>query len=284
MPGGASRRHEPEEDLLLGDVAWHHKVARRMVVWACSTLVAGSPMIARLVIGLQAPWNEVDPWGPADAFVILGGILCWGTAVWLFARVAFHERIALEIARWQLRDMQGNRVSAIELRAVRGAAGLRRWVARHHAFVIPIDALLPQDRRSQLLIAARGRLGTMKERRDSFGDELATAYERGVRRARRGAMLMGVADVVVWAAAVGAVVEGGPSSLLFWVAGASFLAMVVLALFVRLSVRRGPDGIFSLAASLLPALRSRDARLDVNSVAAMISKPRLYDLWAELHW
>ncbi|OZB89845.1 MAG: hypothetical protein B7X41_00625, partial [Microbacterium sp. 14-71-5] len=70
--------------LLIEDVSWHQRAARRATGWACTALLVGSPMIGRLLIGLQADWHEVDPWGPLDAVVILSGLLCWGGAIWLF--------------------------------------------------------------------------------------------------------------------------------------------------------------------------------------------------------
>jgi hypothetical protein len=241
-------------------------------------------MIGRLLIGLQADWHEVDPWGPLDAVVILSGLLCWGGAIWLFVRAEVHARMAVELAQWQIREADGTRVVAVELRGhARGARGLRRWIARRHAAVIPVTALAPRDRRTQLLIAARGRLGTDQERRASFGEGIAIGYAKGVRRARRAAAALAGAELIAGAAAVTGYVTGGGSSPLVRIGAAVFIVVVLSSPIVGRATRRGPNGLRSLAARLLPSLQGRDARLDVDRVAAMIRKPRLYDLWAELH-
>ncbi|MBS1905267.1 MAG: hypothetical protein JST33_01605 [Actinobacteria bacterium] len=241
-------------------------------------------MIGRLLIGLQAARGEVDPWGPMDAFVIVGGLVCWSGAAWLLVRADVHARIAAEIAHWQIVDVHGNRVAANGLRvAARSARTLRRWLIRRRARVIPIAALAARDRRSQLLIAARGRLGTTVERRASFGEGIASRYAHTVRRLRRTAGAVIALEVSAGAIAIGGVVSGGGTSPFFRIGAAVFLLIVLLSPIIGRTVRRGPDGLRALAAELLPSLQIRDTRLDLNRIAAMIVKPRLHDLWAELH-
>ncbi|MFD6698352.1 MULTISPECIES: hypothetical protein [unclassified Microbacterium] len=271
-------------DVLLEDVEWHQRAARRAVGWACAGLLVGSPMIGRLLIGLQAARDEVDPWGPLDALIILAGLAFWGGAVWLLVRADVHGRTAVEIARWQIRDVDGSRVASIELHGrARGARGMRTWIAQRHATVVPIAALAPRDRGAQLLIAARSRPGTEQERRASFGEGIATGYAQGVRRARRTAAVLGGAELIVGGVAVAGFVWGGGSAALFRSSAVAFVVLVVSSPIIGRAERGGPNGVRALAAGMLPSLRSRDGRLDVNQVAAMIRKPRLYDLWAELH-
>ncbi|MBO1740479.1 hypothetical protein [Leifsonia sp. TF02-11] len=271
--------------LLLEDVGWHQRRARCLTVAAFTSLGVGVFPLIRLAVGLRSSPTEQDPWGPLDAFVILAGILLWAGAIAGFSAARRHARVAAALAVRQLVDEQGARVRLG--RAAGEAASparLRRLVERRGWRVIPVDELDERNRLAQLFIAARNRPGTRRERIDRFGPAVASRYARVVIVRN---VVLGVLIAVCAAAGivgVAALVAPGPSThTMVTTAVVTLFTVMLLSPIVGVLLRRSPVGLLHLADTLLPQLLPRDAAITRMQVAAMLRKPRLYDVWHGLH-
>lgn len=146
--------------------------------------------------------------------------------------------------------------------------------------MIPLDDLGERDRLVQLLIAARNRPGSRGERSERFGPQVASRYARAV-VIRRVALTLLIA-ISVGAAVIGvvAIIAGGTArqSLVATSVGILF-AVIAVSPVVGVVLRRSPVGLLRQADPLLPRLRERDPGLTRAHVAAMLRKPRLYDVW-----
>jgi len=271
--------------LLLEDVSWHQRRARWMTVAAFTGLAIGVFPLIRLAVGLRSSPTEEDPWGPLDAFVILAGILLWAGAIAGFFGARRHARVAAALAVRQLVDEHG---AWVRLGRAAGEAAsparLRRMVERRGWRVIPVDGMDERNRLAQLFIAARNRPGTRRERVDRFGPEVASRYARVV---IAGNVVLGVLIAVcatAGAVGVAALIAPGPAThSMVTTAVVTLFAVILLSPIVGALLRRSPVGLLHLADTLLPQLRHRDAGITRTQVAAMLRKPRLYDVWHGLH-
>jgi len=265
----------PDLALLLDDVGWHQRRASRQTVLAFVALGAGIVPMMRLVVGLRSSPTSEDPWGPIDGVVIVAGLLLWCAAAVSFSGARRHARLAAVLASCQVVDERGARV-----RNASRARILRRQVESGAWRVIPVDDLLDRDRYFQLLIAARNRPGSRHERIQRFGGQLASRYERAVviRRLALGVLIA----VAIGAMVLGvvAIVAGGTGRhALVTTAVATLFAVIAVSPVVGILLRRSPVGLLHLADPLFMRLRGQDPRLTRGQVAAMLRKPRLYDVW-----
>lgn len=270
--------------LLLDDVGWHQRRARRLSVAASLALAAGVIPMIRLVVGLRSSPTTEDPWGPVDAVLIVAGILLWSAALAGFSGARRHTRVALALAARQLVDEHGARAD-LGPRTGEAASptGLARLVERRGWRVVPVDELDERDRLAQLFIAARNRPGSSSERAERFGPQVASRYARVV-------LVRWLVASVLFAVCAGAAVVGvagivaGGSARQPLVTSAVIILFAVIAVspVIGLVLRRSPAGLLGLAGTLLPQLRAQDPTLDRAQVAAMVRKPRLYDVWLGL--
>lgn len=265
----------PDVALLLDDVGWHQGRASRQAVLAFVALGAGIVPMMRLVVGLRSSPTAEDPWGPIDGVVIVAGLLLWCAAAVSFSAARRHARLAAVLASCQVVDGRGARV-----RDASRARILRRQVESGAWRVIPVDALLDRDRYFQLLIAARNRPGSRHERIQRFGRQLASRYGRAVviRRLALG-VLIAVAIGATVLGVVGIVAGGTGRHALVTTAVATLFAVLAVSPVVGILLRRSPVGLLHLADPLFVRLREQDPRLTRGQVAAMLRKPRLYDVW-----
>lgn len=273
--------------LLLDDVGWHQKRARRSTAWGWLLLVVGLPLMVRLVIAglaVRADPNAPDPWGPIDSLLIVGGIVCWSAALVLFRTTAVHRRATAALCYWQIFGADGRRLPVGMLRRrVASMPRLRSWLDRRHAFVVTPHSLPDAERRAQLFQAARSRTGTRQERADRFGEPIAIDFER-VRMLRQGvAALICIALACVGAASVIGYVVDRTASIPYQVSRNVLMAAPLLIPFVGIGLSRSSTGFRPLAHRILPELRRRDGGADRNLALALLAKPRLYDVWAEMH-
>jgi hypothetical protein len=271
--------------LMLEDVAWHQRRARWLTVAAFIALGVGVFPMVRLGVALRSSPTAEDPWGPLDAFVIIAGVLLWAASIVWFSGARRHARVAAALAVRQLVDKEGARV---RLTRVAGEAAsparLQRVVERRGWRVIPIDELEERDRLAQLFIAARNRPGTRRERVDRFGPDVASRYARVVLVR---SVVLGVLIAVCAAAGVvgaAAIIAGGSERhTIVTTAVVIIFTVIAVSPIVGLLLRRSPAGLLHLGESLLPHLRPLDPALTRTQVAAMLRKPRLYDVWHGLH-
>ena len=265
----------PDLALLVDDVGWHQRRASRQTVLAYVALGAGIVPMMRLVVGLRSSPTAEDPWGPIDGLVIVAGLLLWCAAAFSFSAARRHARLAAVLASCQVVDERGARV-----RDASRARVLRRQVESGAWRVIPVDGLPDRVRYLQLLIAARNRPGSRHERIQRFGGRLASGYARAVviRRLTLGALIA----VAIGAMVLGvvAIVAGGAGRhALVTTAVATLFAVIAVSPVVGILLRRSPVGLLHLADPLFVRLREQDPRLTRGQVAAMLRKPRLYDVW-----
>lgn len=265
----------PDVALLLDDVGWHQGRASRQAVLAFVALGAGIVPMMRLVVGLRSWPAAEDPWGPIDGVVIVAGLLLWCAAAVSFSAARRHARLAAVLASCQVVDGRGARV-----RDASRARILRRQVESGAWRVIPVDALLDRDRYFQLLIAARNRPGSRHERIQRFGRRLASRYARAVvvRRLALG-VLIAVEIGATVLGVVGIFAGGTGRHALVTTAVATLFAVLAVSPVVGILLRRSPVGLLHLADPLFVRLREQDPRLTRGQVAAMLRKPRLYDVW-----
>lgn len=265
----------PDVALLLDDVGWHQGRASRQAVLAFVALGAGIVPMMRLVVGLRSSPTAEDPWGPIDGVVIVAGLLLWCAAAVSFSAARRHARLAAVLASCQVVDGRGARV-----RDASRARILRRQVESGAWRVIPVDALLDRDRYFQLLIAARNRPGSRHERIQRFGRRLASRYARAVvvRRLALG-VLIAVEIGATVLGVVGIFAGGTGRHALVTTAVATLFAVLAVSPVVGILLRRSPVGLLHLADPLFVRLREQDPRLTRVQVAAMLRKPRLYDVW-----
>lgn len=265
----------PDVALLLDDVGWHQGRASRQAVLAFVALGAGIVPMMRLVVGLRSSPTAEDPWGPIDGVVIVAGLLLWCAAAVSFSAARRHARLAAVLASCQVVDGRGARV-----RDASRARILRRQVESGAWRVIPVDALLDRDRYFQLLIAARNRPGSRHERIQRFGRRLASRYARAVvvRRLALG-VLIAVEIGATVLGVVGIFAGGTGRHALVTTAVATLFAVLAVSPVVGILLRRSPVGLLHLADPLFVRLREQDPRLTRGQVAAMLRKPRLYDVW-----
>lgn len=192
-----------------------------------------------------------------------------------FSAARRHARLAAVLASCQVVDQRGARV-----RDASGTRVLRRQVESGAWRVIPVDGLLYRDRYFQLLIAARNRPGSRHERIERFGEQLASGYARAV-------VIQRLALGVLITVAIGAMVLGVVASVaggtgrhaLLTTAVSILFAVIAVSPVVGILLRRSPVGLLHLADPLFIRLREQDPRLTRGQVAAMLRKPRLYDVW-----
>jgi len=260
---------------LLEDVRWHLRHARDLTVLAFVTLAAGVVPMMRLVVGLRSSPTAEDPWGPLDAAVIVAGVLLWILSIVSFSAARRHTRVAATLASWQLVDARGVRVR----NASRGRE-LRRQVERGEWGVVPVDELQETARLAQLLIAARKRPGSRNERVERFGPQVASRYARAVAawRVALGAFI--AVSIGAMAMGVAAIISGGTGrQVLVTTAVLILFAVIVVSPVVAAVLRRSPVGLLRLADPLMTPLQAQDPSLTRAQVAAMLRKPRLYDVW-----
>lgn len=260
---------------LLPDVGWHQRRAYRQTVLAFVALGVGIVPMMRLAVGLRSSPTAEDPWGPVDAAVIVTGLLLWAASFVSYSAARRHARVAAALASWQLVDERGARV-----RNASRAGALRREVDRGAWRVIPLDDLGDRDRLVQLLIAARNRPGSRGERSERFGPRIASRYARAVVIRRLSLALLIAISVGATVIGVVAIIAGGTArqSRVATSVGILF-AVIAVSPVVGVVLRRSPLGLLRQADALLPRLRERDPRLTSAQVAAMLRKPRLYDVW-----
>ncbi len=273
--------------LLLPDVAWYQRRAAQALLIAWILFALGLPMMIRLVVVIRATIlnpHEEDPAGPIDAFVLLCGMVLEAIAVMLFHWASARRRTAAAVASWQVRGADGGRIAASALRRpISSMPRLRRWLDRRRASVVASSGLPDPERRMQLFLAARGRPGTRQERSDRFGESIAIDYERSLVLRRSVAVLISLAIICVGViAAIGYIVDRNASGP-YQVGRLMLLALPVLIPFVGVALRRSALGFGPVLARMMPVLRPRDGGIDRNTALAMLVKPRLHEIWTELH-
>ncbi len=261
--------------LLLDDVGWHQRRASRQTVLTFVALGAGIVPMMRLVVGMRSSPTAEDPWDPIDGVVIVAGLLLWCAAAASFSGARRHARLAAVLASCQVVDLRGARV-----RDASGTRALRRQVESGAWRVIPVDGLLDRDRYIQLLIAARNRPGSRHERIERFGGQLASGYARTVVIQRLALGVLITVAIGAMVLGVVAIVAGGTGRHALVTTAVSILfAVIAVSPVVGILLRRSPVGLLHLADPLFIRLREQDPRLTRGQVAAMLRKPRLYDVW-----
>lgn len=260
---------------LLEDVGWHLRRARDLTVLAFVALAAGVVPMMRLMVGLRSSPTAEDPWGPLDAAVIVAGVLLWVASLVSFSTARRHTRVAAALASWQLVDARGARV-----RNASRARELRRQVERGEWRVVPVDELQETARLAQLLIAARNRPGSRNERVERFGPQVASRYARTVAAWRVALGTLITVSIGAMAMGVAAIISGGTGrEALVTTAVLILFAVIVVSPVVAAVLRRSPVGLLRLADPLITPLQAQDPSLTRAQVAAMLRKPRLYDVW-----
>ena len=97
------------------------------------------------------------------------------------------------------------------------------------------------------------------------------------------AALICIALACVGAASVIGYVVDRTASIPYQVSRNVLMAAPLLIPFVGIGLSRSSTGFRPLAHRILPELRRRDGGADRNLALALLAKPRLYDVWAEMH-
>ncbi|MGN8027154.1 hypothetical protein [Microbacterium sp. 22242] len=273
--------------LLLPDVAWHQNRIRWALAAGCFLLILAGPLLLGIVDAVRGtiadPGGE-DPLGPLDVAVILGGVVCLATAFALFRSAAVHRRIAAVLVSWQAVDRCGRRVSERRLkRHIGSMVRLRRRLDREGERIVELSSVSDARRRWLLYLAARNMPGTRQERSERFGESVAVDYERAQRLRWTVAILSCLAVVCIGAIAmIGYMRDRFVSSP--YLIGREVLAFaVILSPVAGAVLRRSRLGLRPLVQRVLPELRTRDPEIDENLALALLVKPRLYEVWRELH-
>ncbi len=243
---------------------------------------------ARILVGMSSPQSATDPWGPADAFVIVAAI-AGVVALLAFVRSARTARAsAAHSAQVILRQANPGVTQEQIASVLQSTDRFDEWArtARIEPFTGNAAAVDGSAEGARLMFA-RSRRGTTALWKPRFGDSLSRAFLATRIQAWIGMVLVVGAVALDAVALVAAVIlyrerHPGPN------AGLPALQIVLLVAFVVgwvlvLVARYGPRGRFAILDAVVPVLAARDPKVTRTMVGAMFARPYMYDLWVIRH-
>jgi hypothetical protein len=253
----------------------------------CALFIPVGAVRAVILVGVSNR-SATDPWGPADAFVIVAAVI--GFVLLLrFVRSARNARTnAAHSAQVVLRQSHPD-VSQAEIAPLLvSMKNFDEWARARNIrpFAENATAANASAEGSRLMYArsVRGRYSLWVPR---FGEQLARAFRVTRIQAWTGMVLV-VGSVLFDGAAATTVFilsqqgdPGAPADL------PGFQLPVVASfaigwLFILLA-RYAPRGRYAILNAMLPTLVVRDPKLSRDMIGAMFAKPYMYDMWVREH-